>query len=147
MLTATLTRTLEAGENGNQGTFGELVIQGIGQSWVTGELPWRDNIPSLSRIDVGQYTCIPMPSAHFGRSVYNVIGTPGRSNVEIHMGNFCGDTTQGFKSDVLGCIIVGEELWEIDGQTAVLNSDEAFDRLMLQTNLQILQLTVKDAFP
>ena len=138
MLNATLSRFSES----DQGTFGDLVVNG--QSWRTGELPWRQNLPDQSRIDVGTYTCALRFSPHFQRTIYHLLDVPGRGDVEIHWGNFCGDKAKGFRSDVLGCILVGDSMGVLDGQLAVLNSVAAFDRFLAATQGQILVLTIQD---
>ena len=98
---------------GDQGTDGVLVVSGNPFTCVTGELPWRDNAPDLSRIPVGTYRCSQLFSPHFGQPVYHVLGVPGRGDVEIHWGNWFGDTTLGFRSDVLGCILLGAEVTQM----------------------------------
>jgi hypothetical protein len=55
---------------------------------------------------------------------------PGREGILIHQGNLCGDVRIGFKSNVLGCVLVGDRLGVIGGQAAVLNSTATLRRLM-----------------
>jgi hypothetical protein len=55
---------------------------------------------------------------------------PGREGILIHQGNFCGDVRIGFKSNVLGCVLVGDRLGILSGQQAVLNSTATLRRFM-----------------
>jgi hypothetical protein len=55
---------------------------------------------------------------------------PGREGILIHQGNFCGDVRRGFKSNVLGCVLVGDRFGTLSGQQAILNSTATLRRLM-----------------
>ena len=134
---ATLTRNPST----DQGTFGTLVLDD-GTRYVTGELPDRDNICGLSCIDEGEYRAIPYTSGHLGK-VYWLQDVPGRTEVLIHVGNFCGDVKKGYKSDVLGCIIVGTYLNLLDGQQAVHNSLVAMTDLLDRLAGDDLTLTIQ----
>lgn len=125
MRSARLYRT----ETSAQGTFG-LLETDDGEKYCTGELPWRLNEQGKSCIPPGSYVCKLQPSAHFKRKLYHLQDVPGRTDVMIHSGNFCGDADQGFKSDVLGCILEGESVGDIDGQRAVLRSADALADFM-----------------
>lgn len=57
------------------------------------------NTPNESAIPEGTYKLVERWSNHFGRNVLGLCDVPGRSDVEIHVGNF--------PQDVKGCIIVG----------------------------------------
>ena len=123
MRRVTITRT----ETDDQGTFG-LWQSDSGFQVYTGELPWKGNKPNVSCIPAGKYQCAIRDSKKHGRC-YGVEGVPGRTDIECHKGNFCGDESKGFKSDVLGCIIVGRAIDEIAGQKAVINSSDALKSL------------------
>ncbi|MBF0473508.1 MAG: hypothetical protein HQK93_07215 [Nitrospirae bacterium] len=47
---------------------------------------------------------------------------PNRSDILLHWGNFPRDTH--------GCVLIGEEFGEIEGQDAILNSHKAFRNFM-----------------
>lgn len=151
-LKGTITRTHEAGDQGCQGTFGVLQVDGLSGTWFTGELPWRDNRPDVSRIPAGSYLCKLQFSPHFQRMLYHVLGVPDRGDVEIHNGNYCGDVTLGFKSDVEGCTILGNGIGELqpDGyphsQAALLNSDVTLADFLKATGGQDIWLTYVDNF-
>ena len=112
-----------------QGTFGRLVAAGY--ACATLELQWRDNRNGLSCIPAGEYRCwygrspARKSSAYRLEDPHYVSGVPGRSGVLIHSGNFAGATDKGFKSHVLGCILLGKYTGRINGQRAVLASKPA----------------------
>jgi hypothetical protein len=92
---------LERGESTDEGTFGVLRLDG--QTLRTTELPWRDNATGVSCIPPGVYRCELVNSPRFGR-VYGVRDVPGRQNILIHAANFGGDKSQGWHTELLGCI-------------------------------------------
>lgn len=118
MKTATLTRF----KTGPHGTFGKISVDDL--SFVTGELPDKNNERGLSCVPAGEYAVEWHHSPKFG-DCYHVQDVPGRSHILIHSGNRCGDTSQGFKSDVEGCILLGLSLGALGGQEAVLSSKAA----------------------
>ena len=127
----------------DEGTSGTLTVTN-GNSAITLktlELPWKENKSQVSCIPTGTYTCKITNSPKFGK-VYNVQNVEGRSNILIHAGNVAGDTSKGYKSDVLGCILVGLKDGELDNQTGVLNSRQALATLDAFTGGQPLELTI-----
>lgn len=134
--------TFERALSGDQGTpsiadcynsAGILVWQGFGL-----ELPDRDNAPNISCIPAGIYTAALQHSARFGYDVYVLQGVPGRSNCEIHDGNWAGDVSKGYRSDVEGCTVTGTEHGVLAppgmaDQLAVLNSDVSRKNLIAAT--------------
>ena len=119
---ATLTRL----ESSDEGTFGRFVAGGLGL--VSGELPWRENAPSVPCIPTGTYRCMFTPSARFGRNLYLVDSVPSRAGIRFHPANLMGDTLKGMRSQLNGCLALGERLGHIDGQKAVLLSAPAIRR-------------------
>ena len=109
-----------------QGTPG-LLITPFG-NFDTLELPWRNNINKLSCIPLGKYVCNWTYSNAFGRNMYAVNAVPGRSGVRIHSGNFAGDVTLGYRSHVLGCILLGQGYAKIGNQVGLTNSKAAVSR-------------------
>lgn len=87
------------------------------------ELPWHNNHSNVSCIPVGLYECEKAKSPSKGNciSIKNVVD---RSNILIHVGNYT--------SDILGCVLVGDSLRDIngDGIPDVTNSKITFDKLM-----------------
>lgn len=112
----------------DQGTFGVMTIDN-GDRYHTGELPWRNNQRGISCIPPGKYICKIGHSPKRG-DVYYVTNVKGRSNVQIHRGNWCGDKTRGYKSDVLGCILLGTDSGMLEGQRAILHSAIAIEMFM-----------------
>ena len=60
----------------------------------------------------------------------------------IHAGNFCGE--EPLKSDVKGCVIVGSQLGQIEGQDAVMNSRTALMDFENAMQMEPFTLTVKE---
>lgn len=125
--------TLSRGPSTDEGTFGRLVC-GDGPELVSLELPWRDNKPQASSIPPGFYRCELVDSPKFGR-VYGVQNVKGRSHILIHAANFAGDTANGWKSELLGCIAPALKAGVLKpqngpAQRAGISSREALSRLM-----------------
>lgn len=118
---------LQRFESGDQGTFGRL-LAGSSISFFSGELPWRNNSPSISCVPAGMYRCVFTDSPRFGRHLYLLDAVPDRAGVRVHPANLAGDRSMGFKSQLNGCIALGESLGWIDGQKAVLLSAPAVRR-------------------
>lgn len=93
------------------------------------ELPWRDNAKGVSCIPEGTYTCRLHKSPRFGW-VYWITNVPGRSEIVMHAGNFAGDRAKKLRSDVRGCVLVGDSFGQLQGQFAVLRSGLTLQRLM-----------------
>lgn len=85
----------------------ELFIDGkVVFTCFTLELPWMNNERRISRIPESKYKAIPHQSPKFGNSIW-IQDVPNRSEILIHYGNFFRNT--------LGCILVGRDLFDIDG--------------------------------
>jgi hypothetical protein len=126
----------------DQGTQGILTINDF--ECHTLELPWRNNSRGTSCIPTGTYYVVWSYSPSRKKYLYELLNVNGRSDIQIHSGNFAGDTRKGWKSDVKGCILLGNEMGEIEGQLAILNSRvtvQAFEKLM---NKQPFTLNVVD---
>jgi len=121
---ATLIRT----EHSDDGTFGVLALQGSPEILYTAEPPWRDNEVNCSCIPCGEYLCERALSPSRGW-VYWVREVPGRSHIQLHVGNLAGDMAQGLKSDTEGCLLPGLTLGQLRNQRAVLDSLNALDYL------------------
>lgn len=80
-------------------TIGDLFIDGVHECF-TLEPPWVDSSNIKPRaIPEGTYTLSNRFSPKHGRSVPHVENVPGFEEIEIHWGNFPGDTE--------GCLLVG----------------------------------------
>lgn len=127
-----------------QGTFGILTING--NLFDTGELPWRNNAVGISHIPVGTYQCDWIFSPHFNRNLYHIQNVPNRSDCLIHMGNWCGDVSKGLKSDVEGCIILGLDEGNLEGQWAVLESGLALAKFNTILNGASFMLSIQERY-
>lgn len=117
------TAHLQRLETGDNGTFGSLSLDGL--IFVTGELPDMDNAPGESCVPAGKYPCKWQHSPKFRRNVYHLQDVLGRSVIEIHSGNWCGNRANGLRSDVDGCILLGGRRGVVDGQPGVVESRDA----------------------
>ena len=102
------------------------------------ELPWRDNAPDVSCIPSGVYLAKYLWSDKFQRKVYVLQNVPGRTACELHLGNWAGDKSKGYRSDVEGCTIFGTKLGYLTPpglapQLAVLASSQAYEDLTTAT--------------
>ena len=133
-----------------QGTLGSFVIQNdVKTTFVSGELPYNNDLPNISCINAGKYLCQYLFSPHFNKKVYHVIDDD-RVAVEIHSGNFFANislinplTGKNYLSDVLGCILLGTESGTLNNQLAVLNSREAITQFEAIMNGQDFNLTIQ----
>lgn len=105
------------------------------------EPPDRGNKPEISRINPGKYRLEPWNSPHFGKC-YRFVSVLGHVDVLLHKGNWGGDKALGLKSDTKGCVMVGNAIGELAGQKCILNSKDAFDRLMADLDGAPLDLTI-----
>lgn len=130
----------------DQGTPGtaELVHPAGIELWAgfSLELPWHDNAPEISCVPRGLYIAHLRPSSKFGYAVYELENVPNRVACEIHIGNWAGDVSLGWKSDVEGCTVLGlSHLPMVPPgfhmpQLAVTNSTTAFKAFMAAANGQ-----------
>jgi hypothetical protein len=103
MIKAVLSRTYNANE-----TIGMLwVVDGIKLLYrcKTIELPDNGNQPNVSCVPEGIYDVVKYLSPEKGK-VFLLKDVPGRSNIEIHIGNY--------KKDTKGCILPGTFFVDID---------------------------------
>lgn len=130
-------------ETENQGQIGELTLSNGFKCYV-GEMNWKDNAHDISCIPSGTYPVKMAFSNHFQKNLYHIQDVPNRSDVMIHNGNWMGQVSQGFKSSVLGCLILGLERGWLEGQLAVLSSNPALSQFMASLNGEDFNLTILD---
>lgn len=118
------------------------MLQLDGQALRTVELPWRDNTPRTSCIPPGVYRCAIVQSPRFGR-VYGVRDVPGRSHILIHAGNYGGDVSKGYRSDLLGCIAPCMTHGQLNGQMAGLSSRAALAEFMAWAGGEAIELEIR----
>jgi Family of unknown function (DUF5675) len=98
-------------------TMGEMTIDTVPSfKAYTLELPRGSGLPG-SCIPAGTYKVGIYPSPHFKRMMPLIEGIPGRSEIEIHWGNFPRNTE--------GCILVGT----VRTLDAILDTKAKFDEL------------------
>lgn len=112
-------------DNGKQ-TNGVMYVVNEGKilfECYTLELPWKDNERRVSCIPEGEYKAIKHRSPKFGNSVW-IQDVPGRSEILIHPANYV--------RQLLGCIAVGSDLRDIDGDGLedTTNSRNTMDKLL-----------------
>jgi hypothetical protein len=130
---------------GDEGTFGTLVLPKL--RLATAEPPWRGNQRNVSCIVPGVYRCVfdAMSRTVGGRRrLYRILETPGRAGVFIHAGNWAGDRSKGFKSDSLGCPLLGTHKGILSKQRAVLGSTTAITRLLEYLQGDPWELTIEE---
>lgn len=71
---------------------------------------------------------------------YELQGTAPRTAILLHVGNFAGDPPM--KSDSEGCLLLGNAIGEIGGQTALLSSRDAYARFMADMNGESFHLYI-----
>lgn len=87
-------------------TLGDLTIDGDEFTCKTLELPWLDNQRNISCIPAGTYQVEKRNSDKFDDH-FHLLSVPDRDLILIHHGNY--------KKDTEGCILVGKEHIDIDG--------------------------------
>lgn len=110
-------------ETGDAGTFG--ILEANGKTFYTLELPDRDNLPGLSCIPAGEYYCSWDFSPAKQHDTYRLQRVPNRSGILIHSANWAGDRAKGLRCQLDGCIALGMDRGDLEGQPAILRSREA----------------------
>lgn len=123
--------TLRRGTSDDEGTIGKLYDQLGKFICYTGELPERDNHPNRGCILPGVYLVKYLARSASGRyrDVYYIQNVPKRNGVLIHSGNFEGDTSMGYRTDTLGCILPGLRCGRLGKQRAMLASKSALRKI------------------
>lgn len=130
----------------DQGTFGLLTVPARAVSWISLELPWRDNSPRKSCIPPGpaegtmtyiaRLREVSKWSPRLDGRLFGLLNVPGRSDIEIHAANFGGDVDLGWHTDLLGCIAPGLKSGSLihpdvgQPQAALLSSRTALEQMM-----------------
>ncbi len=134
--------TIDRSASTDQGTPGAATLHNVAgiELWNAHslELPWRDNASDVSCIEDGVYLAKYVFSPKFNRKVYVLQNVPHRVACELHLGNWAGDKTRGFWSDVEGCTVFGTDTAVMakpgyPPQIAVIHSGVAYDALVAAT--------------
>lgn len=129
-------------KTGDQGTSG-IFMSSWGYDCHTIELPWRQNRSNISCIPQGIYTVEKYKSNKYGQC-FHVKNVPDRTYILFHYGNWAGDNSKGYRTNSLGCILVGKRAANIYGQRAVANSRAAMSELMDSAqNIKKFKLVIK----
>lgn len=114
-------------------TYGVLFL-GLKPSFVTLELPDRENKRNISRIPAGTYRITKYSGTKFPDSFW-VHDVPNRSSILIHVGNYPSDTQ--------GCILVGSKFGVAKNKASI--QDSKYAMLVLNRLLPFeTKLTIKD---
>jgi len=113
-------------ESNDKQTIGSMQLFDEGKellSCYTIELPWKDNEKSESCIPEGIYSVSHRWSDSYGYH-FIINDVPDREYILIHAGNFYTNTE--------GCVLVGEELYDIDsdGYMDITNSQQTLANLI-----------------
>lgn len=109
-------------------TYGQIVDSEQRLVCRTLELPWKDNVHDESCCPPGIYAAhrrLGTENRH-GYDVFELEGVPGRSNIQIHIGNFAHDS--------LGCILVGNAFDIANGQRIVTQSRDTYFNVWMKQN-------------
>lgn len=103
------------------------------------ELPYINNEHGISCIPCGIYEWEKVPAtAHIPYEHISIKNVPNRDGICIHIGNYAA----GKKVDILGCVIVGDALKDVngDGNLDIIDSKIVFEKLMaiLPNNGQLI---------
>lgn len=118
---------IERYDSGPTQTLGRLFVLEDGYRSIyncdTLELPWKQNNLRVSHIPVGTYRVVKRQSPKFGLH-FHLTNTGKRSFILIHVGNTY--------KDIEGCILVGKDLKDIngDGHLDVIKSKETLADLL-----------------
>jgi len=136
MIQVTLTRL----DYTDKSTSGILSVpKENGYAWIakTLELPDKNNQPKISCIPKGTYQVQYTLSPSFKKHTYEIQGVPMRAGIRIHSGNF---TRQ-----ILGCILIGKELVDIDkdGTIDITESRKTIEEFEALLNYEPFTLTIQ----
>ena len=138
-------------ETSEEGTFGQLLDSRGEFMFFTAELPKyagdpdKENERQTDCIPTGSYKASIYNSPKHGR-VYQLENVPGRSNIQIHVGNYAGDKAKGFKCNVEGCILLGKSFGVMSGQKAVGSSKVAIAEFMEKMAGEPFMLDIEEEY-
>lgn len=105
------------------------------------EKQWAGNKSGVSCTKADTYLCKRVFSEHFGKQIWRLEDKHGRVACEIHNGNFAGNESLGYETQVHGCTLVGRGYAQVernDGkkpspQYGIINSKVTLLALMVAT--------------
>lgn len=107
-------------KSNSMGTLGILTIDG-NEICQTLELAWNNNAKNSSCIPDGVYFCERINSPKFGNT-FEIKNVKDRDDILFHAGNFLKNTH--------GCVLVGLQSGEANGEYCIYKSKAAFEVLM-----------------
>lgn len=132
---------------GDTGTFGNF------NDWcMSCELPWKDIfVPGFTCSPAGIYVLEFMKTGKHPDGVYKFMDVPGCPNDEIHVGNFGGDISKGYQSDITGCTVLGVSIGFVTNakglkQLGVGSSRIAIDCFQKKMGGRQFELEIIDTF-
>lgn len=128
-------------EEDDQGTPGQIIAPAF--SCLTLELPYRDNKHEESCIPEGVFDVEWTLSPRLKIYTYEILNVTGRPGIRMHGGNYAGDKSKGFKSDSLGCPLLGRKRGTLLGQKALLVSQPTVKLFESAMKYQPFRLTIK----
>lgn len=146
---------------GPDGTFGTLRNSDTGHVWQTAELEWLDNKPDVSCIPPGIYNVEMRPHPKHGSlgdlvgmpgMCYEILNVPERDSILIHIANYAGQESEGEKTDLLGCMALGEDRAKIvppgysKPQEAVEHSTQAIQEFYKEMKGQPFMIAITNQF-
>lgn len=137
--------TLTRHESSSHGTFGTFVVPNGDylEFFYSGELPWLNNASGKSCVPPGIYKVRKTTWIKYQKPVYMLDNVPKRQGILIHSANFMGDRERGLKSQLYGCISLGEKLGVMEGQKALLVSSPAVRRFQDMMGWEDFELEIK----
>jgi hypothetical protein len=105
-------------------------------SCYTLELADKDNQKKISCIPAGEYTVKKRNSQKYGDH-FHITNVPNRDFILIHTGNFY--------YEILGCVLVGDALTDVngDGYKDVINSKKTMNKLLAAIPNMTFSLEIK----
>ena len=129
-------RVIRVATHPKYGTFGIFILDG--QPICNTLEPYkRENAKSVSCIPTGQYIMEVQQSPKYG-AVYTITNVQDRSYIRVHKGNLSGHTQ--------GCLILGEQLGELNNKWAVTSSGQAVKEFEDKANGEDIILTIVESF-
>lgn len=113
------------------------------------ELPWRDNQRDVSCITAGIYPMEVVKTRRpiGGRShLYLIKNVPERTGILAHAGTWAGDTSKGYRSSVLGCLLIGYRAGVYQQQRAIFDTRRAIGDLLSITGGRPTQIQFINAW-
>ena len=112
-------------ETSPHGTFGNIESD-TGFSYKTGELPYNPESPVRSCILAGGYICNKRFSVRFNEKLYHVDGlSSSKVDIELYWAQWVGDTSKGFKNNLMGAVGFGQSIIFLEGQRALFGGRSA----------------------